>query len=107
MRSAVVRVGDLVIDPGSRAVQLQGQPVDLTGYEFDLLMALASRPGRVLGREQLMEMARGSAEEAFDRSVDVHVSRLRTKLGESPKRPRYIKTVRGLGYQLAAPLEAS
>ena len=59
-------------------------------------------PGRVLSREQLMELAGGSAEEAFDRSIDVHVSRLRQKLGDDPKRPRLIKTVRGAGYLLAA-----
>ena len=66
-----------------------------------LLEALARRAGRVLSREQLMELATGSAEEAFDRTVDVHVSRLRQKLGDDPKHPRLIKTVRGAGYVLA------
>lgn len=96
-----VRVGGLVIDPAARTVALDGQQVHLTGYEFDLLEALARRAGRVLTREQLMELARGNAEEAFDRSIDVHVSRLRQKLGDDPKRPRLIKTVRGSGYLLA------
>jgi DNA-binding response OmpR family regulator len=96
-----VRVGSLLIDPAARTVVFDGQAVHLTGYEFDLLEALARRAGRVLTREQLMELARGNAEEAFDRSIDVHVSRLRQKLGDDPKRPRLIKTVRGSGYLLA------
>jgi DNA-binding response OmpR family regulator len=96
-----VRVGGLVIDPAARRVELRGREVTLTGYEFALLDALARRAGRVLSREQLIELAGGSAEESFDRSVDVHVSRLRQKLGDDPKRPRLIKTVRGAGYVLA------
>jgi two-component system, OmpR family, response regulator len=98
----VVRVGGLVVDPGARRATLDGRELALTGYEFDLLKALADRAGRVLSREQLMELARGSAEESFDRSIDVHVSRLRQKLGDDPKRPRLLKTVRGAGYVLAA-----
>jgi len=97
----LVRVGTLVVDPAARSVRRAGREVALTGYEFTLLEALARRAGRVLSREQLMELARGSAEEAFDRSIDVHVSRLRQKLGDDPKRPRLIKTVRGVGYLLA------
>ncbi len=97
----VVRVGPLRIDPAARTVELDGREVQLTGYEFTLLEALARRAGRVLSREQLMELARGNAEEAFDRSIDVHVSRLRQKLGDDPKHPRLIKTVRGTGYVLA------
>lgn len=97
-----VTVGRLHIDPGARRATLDGRELPLTGYEFALLRALAERAGRVLAREQLMELARGSAEEAFDRSIDVHVSRLRQKLGDDPKRPRFLKTVRGAGYLLAA-----
>jgi two-component system OmpR family response regulator len=96
-----VKVGGLVIDPSARSVTLRGVPVELTAYEFALLHALAERAGRILSREQLMEFARGSSEDSFDRSVDVHVSRLRQKLGDDPKRPRLIKTVRGAGYVLA------
>jgi DNA-binding response OmpR family regulator len=103
--AGVVRVGGLVVDPAARRVTLGGKDVVLTGYEFALLDALARRAGRVLSREQLMELARGSAEEAFDRSIDVHVSRLRQKLGDDPKRPRLIKTVRGAGYVLAGERE--
>ncbi|HYG69041.1 MAG TPA: response regulator transcription factor [Anaeromyxobacteraceae bacterium] len=97
----LVRVGGLVVDPGARRVTLDGRDVALTGYEFALLEALARHAGRVLSRERLMELAKGSAEESFDRSVDVHVSRVRQKLGDDPKRPRLIKTVRGSGYVLA------
>jgi DNA-binding response OmpR family regulator len=100
-----VKVGGLVVDPASRRVVLDGKEIPLTGYEFALLLALARRAGRVLAREQLMELAKGSAEDAFDRSVDVHVSRLRQKLGDDPKRPRLIKTVRGAGYVLAGEVE--
>jgi DNA-binding response OmpR family regulator len=97
----VVRVGRLVVDPGARRATYEGLDLSLTGYEFALLRALAERAGRVLSREQLMELARGSAEESFDRSIDVHVSRLRHKLGDDPKRPRLLKTVRGAGYLLS------
>ena len=97
-----VRVGGLSLDPGARRATLAGDEVALTGYEFSLLYALASRAGRVLSREQLIELAGGSPEEAFDRSIDVHVSRLRSKLGDDPKSPRLLKTVRGAGYMLAA-----
>jgi DNA-binding response OmpR family regulator len=101
-RSEAITVAGLHVDPGARRVTLDGEEVALTGYEFDLLRALAERAGRILSREQLMELVRGSADEAFDRSIDVHVSRLRQKLGDDPKRPRLIKTVRGVGYLLAA-----
>jgi DNA-binding response OmpR family regulator len=101
----VVRVGSLLLDPGSRRVTRNGHEIALTGYEFSLLYALASRAGKVLSREQLIELAGGSAEEAFDRSVDVHVSRLRQKLGDDPRSPRLLKTVRGAGYLLAQEAE--
>lgn len=96
-------VGDLELDPGSLRATLAGRELSLTGYEFQLLRVLAERAGQVLSRERLLELVRGSAEESFDRSVDVHVSRLRAKLGDDPKHPRWLKTVRGAGYQLAAP----
>ena len=97
-----VQVGALALDPGARRASVRGEEIVLTGYEFSLLYALASRAGRVLSREQLIELAGGSADDAFDRSVDVHVSRLRQKLGDDPKNPRMLKTVRGSGYMLAA-----
>jgi DNA-binding response OmpR family regulator len=99
----VLAVGSLVLDPGAMQATLDGRDLDLTSYEFTLLRVMAERAGRVLSRERLLELCQGSAEEAFDRSIDVHVSRLRAKLGDDPKRPRLLKTVRGAGYQLVAP----
>ena len=96
-------VGDLHLDPASLQATLRGRPLPLTAYEFHLLRALAERAGRVLSRERLLELVRGSAEESFDRSIDVHISRLRAKLGDDPKQPRWLKTVRGAGYQLVGP----
>jgi DNA-binding response OmpR family regulator len=93
--------GPLVLDPFTRRATLAGADLPLTTYEFDLLRVLAERAGRVLTREQLVESVRGSPDEAFDRSIDVHVSHLRKKLGDDPKNPHIIKTVRGIGYLLA------
>jgi DNA-binding response OmpR family regulator len=98
-----VQVGALQLDPGALRARLGQHDLDLTAYEFRLLYALAGRAGRVLSRERLLELVRGSAEEAFDRSIDVHISRLRAKLGDDPRNPRILKTVRGAGYQLVAP----
>jgi DNA-binding response OmpR family regulator len=73
----------------------------LTHYEFELLAALARAAGRVLSREQLLDALKGAEYETFDRSIDVHISKLRAKLEPDPKAPRLIKTVRGVGYLLA------
>ncbi|WP_433926427.1 response regulator transcription factor [Sorangium cellulosum] len=94
-------VGALTIAPAARRATLDGVELSLTTYEFDLLHALAGRAGRVLTREQLVDLVRGSADEAFDRSIDVHISHLRKKLGDDPRSPRIIKTVRGIGYVFA------
>lgn len=96
-----IQLGRLTIDADAMHATLDGASLALTTYEFMLLRALAERAGRVLSREQLVDLVRGSAEEAFDRSVDVHVSHLRAKLGDDPRNPRLIKTVRGVGYMLA------
>jgi two-component system OmpR family response regulator len=96
-----VQVGGLVLDPQKMTVTLDGTPVEVTAYEFSILRALAQRPGRVLSREQLLDLAKGSAELSFDRSIDVHVSRLRAKLGDDSRNPKILKTVRGAGYLLA------
>ncbi len=93
-------VGTLVIDTTTMQVTVGDRSVSLTTSEFALLHALAQRPGRVLGREQLLQLLHGSSEEAFDRSIDVHISRLRHKLGDDPRHPRMLKTVRGAGYML-------
>jgi DNA-binding response OmpR family regulator len=94
-------VGDLRIEPQGMRATVGDRVLALTTYEFALLRALAERAGRVLSREQLMDMVRGNAEEAFDRSIDVHISHLRHKLGDDPRNPRLLKTVRGAGYMLA------
>jgi two-component system response regulator CpxR len=93
-----VVVGELRIEPASRTVALQGRPLELTAVEFDLLLALAKSAGRVLSRDRLLDAASGRSYEVFDRSIDVHVSCLRRKLGDDPKKPRFIKTVRAAGY---------
>ncbi len=95
-------VGALVLSPQERRAELNGQPLALTTCQFSLLAALAERPGQVIGRERLMEIVRGSAETAFDRSIDVQVSRLRAKLHDDSRRPQMLKTVRGQGYLLVA-----
>ncbi|HRI54692.1 MAG TPA: helix-turn-helix domain-containing protein, partial [Pseudomonadota bacterium] len=80
---------------------VDGKPVLLTHYEFELLATMARAAGRVLSREQLMDALKGEEYETFDRSIDVHISKLRSKLEPSPREPRYIKTVRGVGYCLS------
>jgi DNA-binding response OmpR family regulator len=100
-RDRALRVGRLVIEPARMHVTLDGRPLLLTAYEFALLRALAEHAGRVLSREQLLDLAK-RGEEAFDRSIDVHISHLRQKLGDDPRRPALLKTIRGAGYLLAA-----
>ncbi|MFL5418434.1 MAG: response regulator transcription factor [Myxococcales bacterium] len=100
-QAQAIVVGDLRIEPQGMRATVSGRELALTTYEFTLLKALAERAGRVLSREQLMDMVRGNAEEAFDRSIDVHISHLRQKLGDDPRNPRLLKTVRGAGYMLA------
>jgi DNA-binding response OmpR family regulator len=97
----VIRVGGLVIDAQAMQATLEGVSLPLTTYEFMLLRALGERVGRVLNREQLVDLVRGNADEAFDRSIDVHISHLRQKLGDDPRSPKLLKTVRGVGYMLA------
>ncbi len=96
-----MRFGRLEIDPDSRAVRLDGSERTMTSYQFDLLVALAQNAGRVLSRERLMDMVKGAELEAFDRSIDVHVSRIRAAIEADPKHPRRIITVRGAGYVFA------
>lgn len=94
------RAGPLEVDPDRRQVRLRGETIELTTTEFDILRILVSQAGRVIPRERLMELARGVEFAAFDRSVDVHVSHIRKKLGDDPKRPTFVKTVRGIGYTI-------
>jgi DNA-binding response OmpR family regulator len=97
----VLRFGRLEIDPGARAVRLGGEARVLTAYQFDLLVALAERAGRVLSREQLLDAVKGAAFDPFDRSIDVHIGRLRAAIEDDPRQPRRIITVRGAGYVFA------
>jgi len=94
------RAGKLEIDFDAREVVVDGKRVLLTHYEFELLAVLARAAGRVLSREQVLDALKGQEYEAFDRSIDVHVSKLRAKIERDPRAPRYIKTVRGVGYAL-------
>lgn len=97
----VLRFGRLEIDRDAREVRLDGKPAQLTGHQFEMLRVLAEHPGRVLTREQIMDLVRGDALEAFDRSIDVHISRIRQAIEDNPKEPRRIITVRGAGYVFA------
>jgi DNA-binding response OmpR family regulator len=96
-----LRFGRLEIDTAAHTVKLDGASCDLTSYQFDLLLALAQHAGRVLSREQLMELVKGEQIEAFDRSIDVHMSRIRAAVEDDPKKPRRIITIRGIGYVFA------
>ena len=99
--SDVLRFGRLEIDRGARAVRVDGTERSLTSHQFTLLVALAEKAGRVLSRDSLMDLVKGETLEAFDRSIDVHVSRIRAAIEDDPKRPRRILTVRGAGYVFA------
>jgi DNA-binding response OmpR family regulator len=102
---AILEVGELTLDVHARAVHLRGHPVDLTGAEFDIFRALVERAGRVVSRDRLMALARGAEFGAFDRAIDVHISNIRKKLGDSARSPRWIRTVRGVGYQVPTGLD--
>jgi DNA-binding response OmpR family regulator len=97
---APVVVGPLWVDPDTRAASLDGQPITLTPVEFEILLCLARGCGRVQTREHLLTEVAERDFEVFDRSVDVHISSLRKKLGDDPKSPRFIQTVRSAGYLL-------
>ena len=97
----VLRFGRLEIDRAARAVRLDGEVRPLTSYQFALLLALAEHAGRVMSREALMDLVKGEQLEAFDRSIDVHVSRIRQAIEDDPKAPKRVITVRGAGYVLA------
>lgn len=96
--SPQIKVGALRIDETRHAATLDGEPLSLTSYEFKLLSVLARRAGRILSRELLISMTRESEDAVFDRAIDVQISRLRKKLGDDPRDPVWIKTIRGTGY---------
>ena len=102
----VLRFGRLEIDAGARMVRIDGGERMLTAYQFDLLLALARNAGRVLSRDRLLDLVRGEQLEAFDRSIDVHVGKIRQAIEDDPKQPRRLLTVRGSGYVLARQQDA-
>jgi len=100
-KKGILTFGRLEIDSGARQVRVDGAEKPITGYQFDLLLALAQHAGRVLSREQIMDFTKGTQFDAFDRSIDVHISRIRQSIEDDPKHPRRIITVRGAGYVFA------
>ena len=102
----VLVFGRLEIDLGARQARLNGKPCDLTSHQFELLAVLAQSPGRVLSRDQIMDQLKGHPLEAFDRSIDVHISRIRAVIEADPKTPRRVLTVRGAGYVFARKQDA-
>lgn len=100
-RAERIQISSLVIDAATLEVTLDDKPISLTTSEFGVLHLLAQRAGRVLTRDQILHLLRGTNEESFDRSIDVVISRLRAKLEQDPRNPKLLKTVRGIGYMLA------
>jgi two-component system, OmpR family, phosphate regulon response regulator OmpR len=99
----VLRFGTLEIDRAAREVRVKGQRREMTGRQFDLLLLLAERAGRVQSRDQLMDALKGEEYDNLDRSIDVHISRIRQAIEDDPKQPRFVQTVRGAGYVLTPP----
>lgn len=102
----VLRFGRLEVDLGARLARVDGKPCDLTSHQFELLVVLAQSPGRVLSRDQIMDALKGHPMEAFDRSIDVHISRIRALIEDDAKEPRRVLTVRGAGYVFAKTQDA-
>jgi DNA-binding response OmpR family regulator len=102
-REPAVVVGRLSVDPESRVASLGEKALDLTTVEFDLLLSLARANGRVKTRERLLLEVAERDFEAFDRSIDVHISSIRRKMGDDPKSPQFIQTIRGVGYMMLKP----
>jgi two-component system phosphate regulon response regulator OmpR len=96
-----MRFGRLEIDKDAREIRIDGAARPLTSYQFALLLAMAERAGRVLSRDTLFDLVKGESIEAFDRSIDVHISRIRAAIEDNPKKPRRVITVRGAGYVFA------
>ncbi len=104
--SEVLAFGRLEVDLGARQARLDGAACDLTSHQFDLLAVLARNPGRVLSRDRIMDSLKGHPMEAFDRSIDVHISRIRAVIEDDPKEPKRVLTVRGAGYLFARSQDA-
>lgn len=99
-----LRAGALLLDMGGHQAILDGRPLDLTPTEFELLAVLLRTPGRAFTRLELLDRVQGDAYEGYERTIDAHIKNLRAKLGDDPRRPRYIQTVFGVGYKLGAEL---
>jgi DNA-binding response OmpR family regulator len=99
VQPSLITVGALTIDPLKHEVQLHGRSIDLTPSEFNILLAMASQPGRAFSRMDLLDAAQGESYEGYERSIDVHIKNLRQKLGDEPRTPTYILTVYGVGYK--------
>ena len=99
----ILRLQDLEIDLAAHTVLLDGQAIDLTPTEFNLLATMAAKPGRAFNRLQLLEASQGAAYEGYERTIDAHIKNLRSKLETDPKHPRYIETVFGVGYRVSRP----
>lgn len=95
----VLRAGELMLDRNSRLVQVSGDYVNLTPSEFDLLATLMTTPGRAFSRLELLDLLQGTAYEGYERTIDVHIRNLRTKIEPDPRNPRYVETVYGIGYR--------
>jgi len=100
------RFANVEVDLARHSVRLAGEELPLTSGEFALLRAFLTHPGRVLSRDQLMDFAQGRQSDHFDRTIDVQISRLRSKLGDDPRKPQFIKTIRNAGYVFAAELKS-
>jgi len=101
VRPAVVSASGVTLDLTRRTASVDGRPLDLTTMEFDLLALLVEHPGQVFTRLQLLDRAQGNAYEGYERTIDVHIKNLRKKLGDDPQNPRYIETVRSVGYRFS------
>jgi len=99
-----LRAGALLLDLGGHQATLDGRPLDLTPTEFELLAVLLRHPNRAFTRLELLDRVQGDAYEGYERTIDAHIKNLRAKLGDDPRRPRYIQTVFGVGYKLGAEL---
>jgi DNA-binding response OmpR family regulator len=100
-KSGILHFGRLEIDTGAMQARLDGEPRQLTSYQFALLLVLAQHAGRVMSRESIMDLMQNERLEAFDRSIDVHISRIRAAIEDDPKKPRRVITVRNAGYVFA------
>jgi two-component system, OmpR family, alkaline phosphatase synthesis response regulator PhoP len=97
----ILREGDIFVDQSARITTVRGQPIDLTPSEFDLLVTMMSTPGRVFSRLELLDRLQGTAYEGYERTIDVHIRNLRTKIEADPSSPQYIETIYGAGYRFA------